>query len=391
MFFRYIFLILFSTFISSASLRDAIDYFKEGNYEQTRSILSSDSFADNIRAQLYCLAAQGFKAREGSEALIDGLKSHVQVALSSARHEDHLAAHLVQAFWNIYSPTSQRRNLVLAPTASQQQGSFFPTNGARGRDADHVIDMQLGIQPVSEESPVINDDNDDHLPFIVREALQLNISNMSEYMQNAEYFPYPTLMEGNPREQVGIDILEELSKNKNYHGLYFLGSFFLTRESSRVREIEESEKQRGLGCIAEASILKHASARYIIDKMSGRDASATWSTNCDCWPFWSAPKEARTIGCGGDQIGEWCYCGWGLFGFGTRWSFADLCSNIQNISRTTIEHMAAVSGSVLILLQQLEAAGTIRVLGSGQQTTGAAGLGIVLLSYLSAQNKPKVE
>ena len=154
-------------------------------------------------------------------------------------------------------------------------------------------------------------------------------------------------------------------------------------------DIIESERQRGFGCIGEAAVLKHTAARCLMDKIAGRDTSSSWSDNCKCWPGWGAPKEARLVGCGGDERSEWCYCGWGVCGFGTRWSFADVCSNLHNISRTTREHLATVSGSVLILLQQLEAAGAINFLGQGQQAAGGVGLAIVLLSYFSAQNKMK--
>lgn len=395
MFFKYFFLSCCIWIGAYASFKDGIDYFNEGNYEKARTIFSTANFRDNIRAQLYRLASQGFEAEERADVFIGSLKLHLQAALESPTNEDHLAAQLVQAFWNAYSPNSHRRNLVSVPHAAvpssisalldlqdDDRASSLASVPLEASDA-----LFINVEPVEESHG-----HSPSFPSMVRGAPRLNISGLREYMDNAEHFPFPALFEGVPREQAGIDILETLARARNMHGLYFLGSFLMTREEGGApADITASERQRGFGCIGEAAVLKHTAAQVLMDEIAGRNTSSSWSDNCECWFAGEKPKEASCVGCRGDSRGEWCYCGWGVFGFGTRWSFADVCSNLHNISRTTREHLATVSGSVLILLQQLQAAGAINFLGQGQQAAGGVGLAMVLLSYLSAQNKEKEE
>lgn len=99
-----------------------------------------------------------------------------------------------------------------------------------------------------------------------------------------------------------------------------------------------------------------------------------WINNCIIWCGAGGPACRERFICGGDARGDWWRCNFGLFGFKTRWSLGQLCSNVRNVSRTTLENLAMLAGMSLILVQQLETAGLIDIFEEDQAVVGWIGL-----------------
>jgi hypothetical protein len=361
----FLFFVLFCV-SSFSSLRQGVDAFHEGNYKEARRILGQDNFDENINAQFFLLASQGFGVRDRDEHLVAGLKSLVQKALNDSRHDLHIPAQLIHIFWNLYSENTQqdsplRTGGIILTAPMEIETPVARRAPSRGVTEDDAL-LEEGIP---QHRPDISIPMD--LPPLGSSFERPDLDEIESHIHRGQYFPIPTLFEGEPSERVGVTTLSDLVRGRNSHALFCMGSYFLAQD-------QEGHKSTGLGCLVSAAHLDNTAAHNLVKNLIGIKEKKGWTENCTLWFCSGGPACAERLVCGGDARGEWWRCNFGLFGFKTRWSLGQLCSNVRNVSRTSLENLAMLAGMGLLLVQQLETAGLIDIFEDNQAVVGWIGL-----------------
>lgn len=382
MFFRFFYLFLILPLWVFSSLEDAKEYFKMGDYEKARTVLSShDSFNENWRAQLYLIASQGFDPLERSETLISELKTHIGTVSKNPRHEDYVMAHLVHALWHLYSegsiesdvaiiresasPVLRERERVpprvptatlLAPRAEAAEGDGLLVSGP---NPSYYLAINMPEGPYD-------------APSLGRRWEDINTSEILNDIQPNQYFPIPQLFEGTPSQEEGLKILYALRRLGHHHASYFLGAFYLGIEE-QDREVLAQNKTLGLGYLMYAGHLGNTAALFQSQEILNLNSKAGWAANCMGWCFWK-PYGVPRLGCGGDSLGQKFMCGLGLCGCGTSWTAEQFCISLRKVTRISLKNTAILGGMVLMFLQQLENAGLIDIFKNDDAVAGWVGL-----------------
>jgi len=365
----FLFFVLFS-FSSFSSLRQGVDAFHEGNYKEARRILGQDNFDDNFKAQFFLLASQGFDARDRDEHLLAGLKSLVRTALADDRHDLHVPAQLIRAFWNLYSENTQqdsplRTGGVILTAPMEIETPVARRTASRGVTEDaslledrlpHVTDVRIAME-----------DPGSHLPALGSRFERPDLEEIESHIHGGQHFPIPTLFEGEPSERIGVTELSELVEERNAHALFCMGSYLLAQD-------QECHKSTGLGLLVSAAHLDNTTSYNLVKNLIGIKGKKGWTENCALWWCSGGPACAERLACGGDTRGDWWRCNLGLFGFKTRWSLGQLCFNVRSVSRTTWQALVGSAGAVLVVIQQLNTAGLIDVFENNQTAAGWIGL-----------------
>lgn len=333
--------------LNAATFSEALDEFNEGNYASARAIFSK--FETDIRARLYLLASQEFANIPISEPVKVGLKALIEEALANQRHEDHIAAQIVHAFWHIYSEDATPPIRGHQPAFHSADESPWrqvprdePADGARHED--HVaLQMEAGV-------PRSGFEGGDLLGAALG---RVDVEDLEVAIHQGEYFPISDLFEGTPSVDAGVRMLQALGAQRDHHAMYFLGNYIYGEDLDHNGLDLDHKREIGLGLIAGAAHLKNATAKALIDQLMGEERQKGWIHNCGMWCCCSGASGTKRFYCGADQHGQWWICSMGLCGCRTRWSMGELCFNVQNLSRQTLGGIGFFFGLGLIITQQL--------------------------------------
>lgn len=349
--------ILLSCGLACASLKEAIDEFHQGDYAHTKDILGKDNYNDNVRAQLYLLAVQDFGSVDRAPATVEGLKSHIAHALATPRHKDHIAALLVQAFWNMYSENSEvlleNRNL------EEQQPLRLSARQTHYGTTDDLGALEEGRLGVAQEEG-------GSMPFGAP-LDPISLQDIEGVIHNSHHFPIPDLFEGTPNIAQGVSVLRSLCRERLHHAFYFFGAYVFSLDGPE-------KKAEGLGLITTAASLNNAESMRLVKQLMGQDLEPGWAHNFKAWICCGGPAFAKRFYCGGDTTERWWVCNLGFCGCSSRWSLGELCFNAKHVTRQGLGLCAAAAGFGLIITQQLASNDLIDLSQGWQHFIGWFGL-----------------
>jgi hypothetical protein len=252
----YFFFTLIISLASYSSFREGIDLFNQGDYERAKGILVQESFNDNIRAQLYLLASQGFEHKERSDHLILGLKTLLQTAVGDTRHADHIPALLVKSFWNLYSENTIRASVVLVPQVKRLRRIHTHHQRVSGPRRSHSPGEHVRFADESEE--------EDNIPLVSSPAASRKEEPVQAHAEGSHSIPLVQASSSNvlPSETPRVAFSSRLSSSPALRLSASRGSFSEDDMEAQDELIEESSILPAVG-------LENLDIREILNYVKG--------------------------------------------------------------------------------------------------------------------------